>query len=163
MWTSGKYGQDPPTQIKTQNIEKQEALNWIETQYTKNWNITDPSTTNQRLTQDKINAESIKKIMTENKSTLPFCRNLDLKKVKVETKKGKQINTKYPKEQNQWTKQTNLCRGENQYSLKESKQKYKTWIEKQVKKLGQQLKVLRKEKHTGICWDEKPKNSQQVW
>ena len=40
------------------------------------------------LTQeDKIKEELIKKIMTENKITLPLLRNQDRKKVKVETEK----------------------------------------------------------------------------
>ena len=41
------------------------------------------------LTQeDRINVEFIKKILTEHKTTLPFLRNQDWKKVEVETEKG---------------------------------------------------------------------------
>ena len=61
-------------------------------QNTENRNITNPSTTKLMLTEkDQINAELIKKIMTEKKTTLPSPRlekrSHDWKKVNVETEK----------------------------------------------------------------------------
>ena len=71
---------------ETQNTEKPEPPNRIETQNNCNCNTTYPNITQQILTQDdKINVEIIKRIMSKKKNTLPSYRNQDWKTVKVET------------------------------------------------------------------------------
>ena len=70
------YEQDPRARIEKPNTNKQEPPYQNETQNTKNRNTSHPRTTKQMLTQDdKINVESIKKIMTEKKTTLPSLMN----------------------------------------------------------------------------------------
>ena len=61
-----------------------------------NQNTIYPNTTEQILTQDKINVELIKKIMTEKKTILPSLRKQDWKKDKIETKKISKLLTNIP-------------------------------------------------------------------
>ena len=87
------------TQIKTVKTEKRKNPNPMEKQNCVNWTPTKPSITKQMLTQEeKINTELIKKVMTENKTTLSSKSSQDWKKVK-------QIITKYSNGQYSWKKQ----------------------------------------------------------
>ena len=52
--------------------------------------------------EDKINMESIKKLMTEKKTTLPSLKNQDWKKDKVETEKINKLSMNIP-----WTSSLN--------------------------------------------------------
>ena len=103
----------PLSKSKHSVLKKKEPLSWIEIQNTENQNTTDNSTSKQMLTQEnKINAELIKKIMTEKKIGLSSLKNQDWKKVKSRNWKGKHIITKYLNKQHHRTKWTNLCRNE---------------------------------------------------
>ena len=53
----------------------------------KNQNTGDLGTTKQIVKQDKIEVKLIKKIMSENKTTLLFLRNQDWKKSRYKSKK----------------------------------------------------------------------------
>ena len=96
------------------------------------------------------------RIISEKKTRLPSLRNQDWKTVKAKTEKINELlihlNEKHNKK---------LCRGEisllqNQCSLKEHKQKLKTWMKNSTGN------VDKKWKKSGTCWDEKEKVTQQV-
>ena len=126
-----KYVQDPPIRLVTLNAEKQKSSTRIEPVNTYNWNNTDLSTTKQIVIwEDKINTALVKKIMTEKKTTLPFIRNQDLKRVKVEIEMVNNFFRNIQNRQHHWAKRANLCGKEttlreNRCSLKEHEQKYK--------------------------------------
>ena len=58
--------------------------------------------------EGKIKVELIKKIKTENKTTLQIFQELKLEKV-IETEN---VNKLYPNKENHWTKRVNLCGSE---------------------------------------------------
>ena len=60
----------------------------------------------------KINLETIQRIMSDKKSTLPSFKNQDWQALKVETEKNKRNNNTYLKKQHHGIKRINLCRGE---------------------------------------------------
>ena len=59
-----------------------------------------------------MNLENLKRVTYENKIRLPSLRNLDWRKVVVETEKNKRIITTYLNEKHRGIKWTNLCRSE---------------------------------------------------
>ena len=110
--------------------------------------------------EDKANIELIKKIMTEHKTTLPFLRNQNQKRVKVETEKVNKILLNIPigiiPKLNELIysgmklvcdRISNPLRNLNW----NTKPRWEIRLEGEVKKLWQLEKVLRKEKHKEIC------------
>ena len=88
-----------PNRIETQNAENQDTI------YLR--------TTKPMLRpEDRIYLVLKKKIMTKKKTTLPFFRNLDLKKVKVEAEKVNNWLTNIPTSNINELKRINLCRSE---------------------------------------------------
>ena len=63
----------------------------------ENRNTTHPNNTEQPLTQEqKINLEDLKRIMNEQKTTLPSLRNIEWRTIKRETEKINQVLTYIP-------------------------------------------------------------------
>ena len=125
------------------------------------------------LTQeDKINAELIKKNITEKKTSLPSLTKQAWKKVKIETEK---VNKLYPNiptsnitELNELTyERAKLVWDKIGIPLKNPNRNIKHWweirLEREVKKLRQQTKELKKKKRIETCWDKKTKRKQQTY
>ena len=84
--------QDSDIRIGMVNAEKWDHSYWIEMASNCNESNTHPNI-EQTLTQEKINLETIKRMMSEKKTTLPSFRNQDWKTVKAEIEKKWIINT----------------------------------------------------------------------
>ena len=79
-------------------------------QSNSNQNTTYSNTTVQTLSQwEKVNVESIKRMMSEKKTTLPSIKKNQPKQSKQKMGKNKQIINTYFNEQHHRIKQTNLC------------------------------------------------------
>ena len=73
--------------IRTVNIEKQGHSNGTEIQSYSNWNITHANTEQILTQEEKTNVESIKRLMSEKKTSWPSFRNQDWKKSRQKWKK----------------------------------------------------------------------------
>ena len=71
--------------------------NTNEKQFSVKRNATDPTITKQILTQeDKMNVDLMKKIMTENKTTLPSPKTQDWEKIQAKKQKVNELLTNIP-------------------------------------------------------------------
>ena len=86
-WFSGHEILEICGQINSEEYTQRELSKQVEILNTENQTITDPSTTTSILTQDREHVDLIKKIMNEQKITLPSLRNQNWKKVMVKTEK----------------------------------------------------------------------------
>ena len=73
-------------------INKQKQPNGNEPPTLENGNTTQPNNAQQTLSQEqKVNLENLKRIMNNEKTTLPSLRNIEWRRVKAETNKINQV------------------------------------------------------------------------
>ena len=86
--------QDSKTISDTPSIDQQEQSNWNEWAISETRNTTPSNNTEQTLTREqKINLENSKRVMNEQKTTLPSLRNIEWRTIKMETGKINQVLT----------------------------------------------------------------------
>ena len=149
----------------------QELSNRNELPISENRNTTPLNNTKQTLTQEqKINLGNLKKIMNEQKTTLPSLRNIEWRPIKMETKKINQVLTYIPTKNITELNELINTRGKLVYEkirvpLKSTHRKPKPgreiWLETQIRKLWKQAKMIKQRKNAGTWWNKKEKETQE--
>ena len=99
------------------------------------------------------------RIMTGKKTIEPSPRNQDKKNVKVDNKKVNKI-TEIKELIDAGTKLVSDKMGNDLWNPNSNtKLGWEIWLERQVKRLQQQTKMLKKVKHAGICSEKKNQTS----
>ena len=164
--------QDNNTVPDTSRVVKQKQPNRNELPTSENGNATQPnnaqpSNPKETLSQEqKTNLETLKRIMNSEKTTLPSLRNIEWRTLKTETNKINQvlpyISTNNITELNEliYAGAKLVCEkiGISSKSIKKkSKPGWEIRLEKQIKTLQKQAKMIKQKKDARICWNKKEK------
>ena len=155
----------------TTNINKQKTLNRNEPPTSENENPTQPNNPEQKLSQEqKSNLEHLKRIMNCENTTLLSLWNIEWRTGKVETNKGNQvltyISTNNITELNELIyARLKLVFEKIGISADSTKEKSKPgWdfrLEKQIKNLRKQAKMIKQRKDAEICMNRNEKATQE--